>query len=96
MDLTTFHQWSYTLNEGHTLHDITCSAICVPECTYSWKRSYTVITNTNVLSVGSVKRGDTGIYECAARTPTSGQIVNSQSVEILIRCVEISSDKRIA
>ncbi|KAH3828776.1 hypothetical protein DPMN_130759 [Dreissena polymorpha] len=76
---------SYTLNEEQTLRDMTCSAICVFECTYSWKTSYTMITNGHALSISSVRRGDTGIYECAARNPTSGQIVNSQSVEILIR-----------
>ncbi|XP_052214438.1 carcinoembryonic antigen-related cell adhesion molecule 2-like isoform X2 [Dreissena polymorpha] len=36
---------SYTFNEGQTLHNITCSAKCVPECTFSWKRSSTVIIN---------------------------------------------------
>ncbi|KAH3812746.1 carcinoembryonic antigen-related cell adhesion molecule 5-like isoform X1 [Dreissena polymorpha] len=76
---------SYTFNEGQTLHNITCSAKCVPECTFSWKRSSTVIINSNLLSLGYVKRGDTGIYECSARNPRSGQIVNSQTVEILIR-----------
>ncbi|KAH3828774.1 hypothetical protein DPMN_130757 [Dreissena polymorpha] len=76
---------TYTLNEGQTLNDITCSAKCFPECTYSWKRGNTVITNNYELSVGSVKKGDAGIYECAVRNPKTGHMLNSQTVELIVR-----------
>ncbi|XP_060599472.1 hemicentin-1-like, partial [Ruditapes philippinarum] len=64
---------NYTKNEGQSLNDITCSANCYPDCTYTWNKTRqgqtTTASSTSVLSVGELQREDAGLYTCIAQNP---------------------------
>ncbi|KAH3839763.1 hypothetical protein DPMN_113200 [Dreissena polymorpha] len=61
----------YTLTEGQTLRNISCYADCYPKCTYNCRKTSasTLVSDTDVVSFGSIRRGDAGIYECTAKIP---------------------------
>ncbi|XP_069115881.1 uncharacterized protein [Argopecten irradians] len=59
---------TYTRTEGNTLLDITCTAVCRPDCTYVWTRpDNTTFTPSSVLSLGQLDRSEQGMYKCTAR-----------------------------
>ncbi|XP_060553988.1 carcinoembryonic antigen-related cell adhesion molecule 5-like [Ruditapes philippinarum] len=64
---------NYTKNEGQSLNDITCSANCYPDCTYTWRKTRqeqtTTVSSTSVLSIGELHREDAGLYTCIAKNP---------------------------
>ncbi|XP_060606174.1 hemicentin-1-like [Ruditapes philippinarum] len=64
----------YTLNEGVTLPDITCSGECYPRCNYEWLKSGTTVNNRAVLSLGQLFKTDASIYTC--------EVTNSNSTTI--------------
>ncbi|KAH3701055.1 hypothetical protein DPMN_076038 [Dreissena polymorpha] len=81
---------SYTMIEGESMNNIICSATCYPEqCTFIWTKSgvETSISNTGVLSLGSLQRRDAGIYTCTVRNPGSNATASSQGIEVLVRCM---------
>ncbi|XP_069115250.1 hemicentin-2-like isoform X2 [Argopecten irradians] len=59
---------TYTMKEGDTLPDITCTADCRPGCTFVWTRpDNTNFTVSPVLSLGQLDRSEHGTYRCTAR-----------------------------
>ncbi|XP_060599665.1 carcinoembryonic antigen-related cell adhesion molecule 5-like, partial [Ruditapes philippinarum] len=64
---------NYTKNEGQSLNDITCSAECYPDCTYTWRKTRqeqtTTVSSTSVLSIGQLHREEAALYTCSAKNP---------------------------
>ncbi|XP_060553987.1 hemicentin-1-like [Ruditapes philippinarum] len=64
---------NYTKNEGQSLNDITCSADCYPDCTYTWRKTRhgqtTTVSSISVLSVGELHRENAALYTCIAKNP---------------------------
>ncbi|XP_033758283.1 hemicentin-1-like [Pecten maximus] len=59
---------TYTRTEGDTLPDITCTADCIPGCTFVWTQAdNTNFTVSPVLSLGQLDRSEHGTYRCTAR-----------------------------
>ncbi|XP_052254990.1 carcinoembryonic antigen-related cell adhesion molecule 1-like [Dreissena polymorpha] len=88
---------SYTMIEGESMNNIICSATCYPEqCTFIWTKSgvETSISNTGVLSLGSLQRRDAGIYTCTVRNPGSNATASSQGIEVLVRYCNASANQQ--
>ncbi|WAR05717.1 CEAM1-like protein, partial [Mya arenaria] len=75
---------SYTKPEGDTLGDITCSAVCHPECVYTWSKVGTSRTerNNTILNLGQLTRQEAGSYICTATNPSSSTTRNSSTVVV--------------
>nr|XP_034303515.1 hemicentin-2-like [Crassostrea gigas] len=61
----TFYKKRY----GKTLHDITCEADCVPECTYTWYRegySYRYTTGNSLFATRYYYYSDSSRFRCLA------------------------------
>ncbi|XP_021354371.1 uncharacterized protein LOC110450902 [Mizuhopecten yessoensis] len=59
---------TYTVDEGDTLPDITCTAGCRPGCTFVWtKPDNNSFTSSAVLSLGQLDRSENGTYQCTAQ-----------------------------
>ncbi|KAH3812747.1 hypothetical protein DPMN_141186 [Dreissena polymorpha] len=74
----------YTILEGQTLANITCSADCNPVCSFIWRKSGIMVSNTGVLPLGSVTRNHAGSYECTANNEHIGRSASSWPVVIKI------------
>ncbi|XP_033758554.1 uncharacterized protein LOC117340884 isoform X2 [Pecten maximus] len=73
---------SYTMTEGSTLPDITCTADCRPGCTFVWTRQDNItFTLSPVLSLGHLDISEQGTYTCSAR---NDQGESSLSVHVVI------------
>ncbi|XP_052804221.1 hemicentin-1-like isoform X2 [Mya arenaria] len=64
---------SYTTTEGDSQGEITCSAVCNPECAYTWSKvgATGTVRNNAILNLGQLTRQEAGSYICSASNPSS-------------------------
>lgn len=75
---------SYTLEVGQSLENITCTAECDPECSFSWTKAARIISNTSVLSYKINEKSDAGTFKCRATRPPSYSA--STSINLIVNC----------
>ncbi|XP_069115197.1 carcinoembryonic antigen-related cell adhesion molecule 1-like isoform X3 [Argopecten irradians] len=72
--------------EGEMLQNINCTAECEPTCSFVWtKPDKTILTESSVLSLGTVDRSQTGVYSCNARN------IDGESVIPLLLVVNLKA-----
>ena len=78
---------TYVVNDGEVLDDITCTAKCVPSCTYEWKKNGTCFRTEQILSLGQLTRSDSGVYTCSVEhTDDNLQVSQTIDVTVNVRC----------
>ena len=79
---------THVVNDGEVLDDITCTAECVPSCTYEWKKNGTESFSTErTLSLGQLTRSDSGLYTCSVGNSDTGiQVTKNIDVTVNVRC----------
>ena len=78
---------THVVNEGKVLDDITCTAECVPSCTYEWKKNGTSFRTERTLSLGQLTRSDSGLYTCiVGKSDTGIQVTKNIDVTVNVRC----------
>ena len=78
---------THVVNEGKVLDDITCTAECVPSCTYEWKKNGTSFRTERTLSLGQLTRSDSGVYTCSVgNTDDSIYVTKNIDVTVKVRC----------
>ncbi|WAR05770.1 HMCN1-like protein, partial [Mya arenaria] len=80
----------YTKSEHDPLGEIFCSAVCTPECAYTWSKDDTseTLRNNAILNLGQLSRQEAGSYICTATNPSSSATRNGSTV-----VVEVISSK---
>ncbi|WAR06577.1 PXDNL-like protein [Mya arenaria] len=75
---------TYTEMESDILENISCSAVCYPECLYTWSKVGTAgtVQNNAVLSLGQLTRQKTGSYICSATNPRTSLTRNDSARRI--------------
>ncbi|WAR05840.1 BCAM-like protein [Mya arenaria] len=68
---------SYTTTEGDSQGEITCSAVCNPECAYTWSK---------VGATGTLTRQEAGSYICSASNPSSSTTRTGPIVVVEVIC----------
>ena len=80
---------TYTLNIGQRLGPVVCSADCVPNCTFKWKRE----SGTDALALTIQDKNDSGMYTCTATRGTSTSFTETRSIMVYVRCKHNTSVK---
>ena len=77
-----------TGKEGDLIKDITCTAECVPECTYEWYFKGSRIRDDHTLDLEELERAEDGLYSCnATNSRDDGQTYSSSTaVNITVYC----------
>ncbi|VDH94468.1 Hypothetical predicted protein [Mytilus galloprovincialis] len=78
------NETSYEFNEDSDVPNVTCTADCQPDCTFTWITPNDEVLSTEILSLTEIQRNQAGIYQCNA----SNVVVNmvSNDVTISVRC----------
>ncbi|KAH3828773.1 hypothetical protein DPMN_130756 [Dreissena polymorpha] len=75
----------YSVSEWNTITDIHCTASCSPSpCMFSWERAGVEVSNTSVLTLGSVTRDEEGQYLCTARNTQSDATNTSRLIVVTV------------
>ncbi|XP_060559252.1 hemicentin-1-like [Ruditapes philippinarum] len=74
----------YTLNEGVTLNDITCSGECFPRCNYKWTKSGQTVSNNSLLSLATLSRTEADFYMCEVTNANKTVTKVTQKVEVRV------------
>ncbi|CAC5360970.1 unnamed protein product [Mytilus coruscus] len=69
----------YTVTHGENVAPINCTSKCRPECTYIWSGPHVPSDTTNVLSLESIKKNQSGDFNCTA-TNVVGSMHSSVNV----------------
>ncbi|XP_052805791.1 pregnancy-specific beta-1-glycoprotein 4-like isoform X2 [Mya arenaria] len=72
----------YRVVEGEQLESITCSATCIPACTYAWSTSEKTVSATDTLDLGQAERRKAGSYTCTVQNTISRFTKNGPVVSL--------------
>ena len=75
---------SYTLKETENLHQIQCTADCIPVCTMAWSGPHLPAGTTSVLNLQNINRNQAGNYHCTATNAISSK--TSVVVNAVVHC----------
>ncbi|VDI07669.1 Hypothetical predicted protein, partial [Mytilus galloprovincialis] len=56
----------FTATENATLENITCTALCWPECSFQWTGPNSFIYNGDILRLSNIQQSSSGLYRCRA------------------------------
>ncbi|XP_052806973.1 nephrin-like isoform X3 [Mya arenaria] len=78
---------TYTEMESAILANISCSAVCYPECFYTWSKVGTAgtVQNNAVLSLGQLTWQKSGSYICSATNPRTSSTRNGPTVIVEVQ-----------
>ncbi|WAR05385.1 CEAM5-like protein [Mya arenaria] len=79
----------YRVVEGEQLESITCSATCIPACTYAWSTSEKTVSATDTLDLGQAERRKAGSYTCTVQNTISRFTKNGPVVSLNVIYQEI-------
>ncbi|XP_046544391.1 hemicentin-2-like [Haliotis rubra] len=62
-----------------------CSAVCNPDCSYTWMKGTQQVSDNRDLPIGSFRRGQEGEYICTARNTATGATADSQTLTVNVQ-----------
>ncbi|XP_046583728.1 neuronal growth regulator 1-like [Haliotis rubra] len=62
-----------------------CSAVCNPDCSYTWSKGTQQVSDNRDLPVGSFRRDQEGEYRCTARNTATGATADSRTLTVNVQ-----------
>ena len=78
------HDNTYTVTETGSVNQITCTAMCNPNCTTSWTGPNLPAGSTSILNLQNIDRNQAGVYSCTAVNDISSLALIK--VNVIVNC----------